>query len=532
MNRIFVIFLSLLLTATTYAAGNIPLENVSTSSITESKSFSGNNGDVWTVVGLRNSTVGTYKALTIQGGVTGNGISGTLGATSVSEGIGEVIFHISGANSAVKGYGVDREFIVTAGSKSVSVTGKVQVIGTVYELRAEIKMRDVTTLSITMNEGVAGEDIRINLFDISWTSFDGKTDMPVITIDGSNSEYIALGNDTTYYAADQVFVDMNSTSEGAIIYYTTDGTSPSTSSLSANRIGIVAGNNITLQTGAWTIDKGMSDIVTKQIQTAVGAITQNPCSDSNLWPDCSVASIETDDRGHTKSGIPYFRIKSSSVIYTPPVLCPVGLSVYAAKKSEASITLSYQKGTLIYENGQETWVGGDWTTLRELTPSELLTTMQRFEIPLDGINSTDIVRFRIQSGGISLYVDDINYIEHYTAQTEIPSFSVASGEVSSGTSIAINGEAESVIYYSLDGGITYDVYNEPLVITSSSTLMAFAVKEGKSTSWTIRAQYTISDSTVGIDNTDAETNAQKILRDGKILIVRNGKMYDLNGREL
>ena len=145
MNRIFVIFISLLFTAATFAAGSIPLENVSTSSISESKSFNGNNGDVWTVVGLRNSTVGTYKALTIQGGVSGNGISGTLGATSVSEGIGEVIFHISGANSAVKGYGVDREFIVTAGSKSVSVTGKVQVIGTVYELRAEIKMRDVTT---------------------------------------------------------------------------------------------------------------------------------------------------------------------------------------------------------------------------------------------------------------------------------------------------------------------------------------------------------------------------------------------------
>ena len=276
----------------------------------------------------------------------------------------------------------------------------------------------------------------------------------------------------------------------------------------------------------------MSDIVTKQIQTSIGAITQNPCSDSNLWPDCSVASVETEDRGFTKSGIPYFRIKSSSVIYTPPVLCPVGLSVYAAKKSEASITLSYQKGTLIYENGQETWIGGDWFTLRELTPSELATTMQRFEIPLDGINSTDIVRFRIKSGGISLYVDDVNYIERYTSQTETPSFSIAPGEVISGTSIAINGEAESVIYYSLDGGMTYDVYNEPLVITSSSTLMAFAVKEGKSTSWTIRAQYTISDSTVGIDNTDAETNAQKILRDGKILIVRNGKMYDLNGREL
>ena len=532
MNRIVVVFLSLSLTVAAYAAGSIPLENVSTSSISESKSFSGNNGDSWTVVGLRNSTVGTYKALTIQGGVTGNGISGTLGETSINEGIGEVIFHISGANSAIKGYGVDREFVVTAGSKSVTVVGNVQVIGTVYELRAIIKMRDVSTLSITMHEGVTGEDIRINLFDISWTSYDGKTDMPRVWVDDSNSEYVANNSDTTYYAEDQVFVDMSSTSEGAIIYYTTDGTSPSTSSLSGTRIGIDAGENLSLQIGAWTPDKGMSDIVNKQINTAVGAITQNPCSNSALWPDCSIASIETEDRGYTKSGTPYFRIKSSSVIYTPPVLCPVGLSVYAAKKSEASITISYQKGTLIYENGQEEWVGGDWISLRQLTPTELATTMQRFEIPLTGINSTDIVRFRIQSGGISLYVDDINYIERYTSQTATPTFNVTPGEISSGTSVAISGEAGSVIYCSLDDGTTYNVYSEPLVLTETSTLVAYAVKDGKSPSWTARAQYTVSGGTVGVDNTAVEVKAEKLLRDGQVLILRNGEVYTVTGMKL
>ncbi len=493
MKKTIAIIAVLMVCAGVYAEGSIPLENVSTSSISESKSFSGNNGDSWTVVGLRNSTVGTYKALTISGGVSGNGISGTLGTTSVDEGIGEVKFSISGANSATKGYGVNRVFVVKAGSKTVNVTGNVKVIGTVYELSATLKVRDVSTLSITMQEGVSGEDIRINIFNVHWTSYDGKTDMPTISIDGSNSEYVANAGDTTYYASDKVYADLASTSAGAVIYYTTDGSTPTTSSTSATRVNITAGSTVTLKVGAWTSDLGMSDIVTKTIKTAVGKVTQNPCSDANFWPDCSIASSETEDRGATKSGTPYFRIKSASVIYTPAVPCPAGLSIYAAKKSEASITVSYQKGTMVSEGGSQTWAGGDWQTLRELTKTDLATTMQRFEIPLTGISSTDIVRFRIQSGGISLYVDDIDYIERYTAQTATPTLSVSPGAVTSGTKVALNGETGAKIYYSVDGGSTYSAYSGALTITSPVTIMAYAVKEGKSTSWTVKGVYTVSD---------------------------------------
>lgn len=493
MKKTLVIMATILLCAGLFAEGYVPLENVSTGSISESKTFNGNNGDSWTVVGLRNSTVGEYKALTIQGSVSGNGISGTLGTSSVDEGIGEVKFSISGANSATKGYGVNRMFVVKAGGKTVNVTGNVKVIGTVYELSAEIKMRDVSTLSITMQEGVSGEDIRINIFNVHWTSYDGKTDMPTITIDGSNSEYIANAGDTTYYAADNVYADLASTSEGSVIYYTTDGSTPTKSSSSATRISISAGSTVTLKVGAWTSDKGMSDIVTKTIKTAVGKVTQNPCSETDFWPDCSIASKETEDRGSTKSGTPYFRIKSASVIYTPAVPCPAGLSLYAAKKSEASITIAYQTGNMVIENGNQTWVGSDWYTLRELTKNDLTTTMQRFEIPLTGIKSTDIVRFRIKSGGISLYVDDINYIEQFTEQTATPNLSIPSGEVVSGTKISLSGETGSVIYYSTDGGNSYSIYTEALTISSPLTLLAYAIKEGKSTSWTVKGVYTISD---------------------------------------
>jgi hypothetical protein len=493
MKRYLAVIIALVVCVAMHAEGSIPLENVSTSDLNESKSFAGNNGDAWTIVGLRNSTVGEYKALTIKGSVSGNGISGTLGSTSVEEGVGEVIFSISGANSATKGYSVDRVFVVKVGSKTVNVTGNVKTIGTVYELRAEIKQREVSSLSITMQEGVSGEDIRINIFNIHWTSYDGKTDKPELTVDGSNCEYVAANGDTTYYAPDKVNVLMSSASEGATIYYTTDGSNPTKLSSSGTSVAIPAGTNVTLNVAAWTEDKGMSDIVTKSIRTAVGKVTMNPCESSSFWPDCSIASSETENRGKTKSGVPYFRIKSASVIYTPPVLCPAGLSVYAAKKSEASITIAYQKGSMVYENGSSTWVGGEWQTLSELTKDILSTGMQRCEIPLTGIAPTDIVRFRIKSGGISLYVDDIDYIERYLEQTATPTASVAAGAVTSGTAVSLSSETGATIYYSVDDGNTYSVYSSAITINSPTTLMAYAVKDGKSTSWSIKNVYTISD---------------------------------------
>ena len=87
------------------------------------------------------------------------------------------------------------------------------------------------------------------------------------------------------------------------------------------------------------------------------------------------------------------------------------------------------------------------------------------------------------------------------------------------------------VLYSIQYGISRQHYHTASVDNPQIEIVNNHILEHTLTI-PIRAQYTISDSTVGIDNTASEINVQKIMRDGKILIIRNGKMYDLNGREL
>ena len=63
MKRVISLVAGLVLAASLLAEGVVPLENVSSGKIDGVNNFAGNDGDQWTAVGIRNSSVGTYKAL-------------------------------------------------------------------------------------------------------------------------------------------------------------------------------------------------------------------------------------------------------------------------------------------------------------------------------------------------------------------------------------------------------------------------------------------------------------------------------------
>lgn len=495
MKKVICLVASVMLAAMLWAEGIVPLENVSSGKIDGVNNFAGNNGDQWTAVGIRNSSVGTYKALIIKGSVANNGISGTLGQKATDEGVGTVYFTVMG-NAASKGFGVERTFVVTVGDQVVNVKTTLKTTTDEKVLSAEIKRRNVSSLSITMHEGVSGEDITVKMYNIHWTSYDGKTDMPVVAIDGSNSEYIANGSDTTYYVNGKLRVNMSSTSDGATIYYTTNGTTPTQSSASGTSVELAAGQSYQLRVAAWTSDKGMSDVVSKNITLRAGRITQNPCENSSLWADCTIGSVESAALGQTKSGGKYFRIGSSSNKVTTPVAVQAkGLSIYGAKKSEKNIIVEYQLGTNIVENGVTTWtpISDSWTSLRTIANSELsTTTMKRFEIALPSEVQQGAVRFKVRSSGLSTYVDDINYIEEAIEQVATPALSLAGGEVASGSQVTLTSTAGATIYYSVNGG-SYQTYTSAISITGPTTLLAYATKAGYAKSWTAKAVYTVAD---------------------------------------
>lgn len=495
MKRIISLVACLVLAAGLLAEGVVPLENVSSGKIDGVNNFAGNDGDQWTAVGIRNSSVGTYKALIIKGSVTNNGISGTLGQKATDEGVGTVYFTVMG-NAASKGFGAERTFVVTVGDEVVNVKTTLMTTTDEKVLSAEIKRRNVSSLSITMHEGVAGEDMTVKMYNIHWTSYDGKTDMPVVTTDGTNSDYIANDGDTTYYADGNLRVNMSCTSEGATIYYTTNGTTPTKSSSSGTSVELAVGQNYQLRVAAWTSDKGMSDIVSKDITLRQGYITQNPCENSSLWPDCTIGSVESTALGETKSGGKYFRIGSSTNKVTTPVAVHAkGLSIYGAKKSDKNIIVEYQLGTNIVEDGVTTWtpISDSWTSLRTIASTELsTTTMKRFEIALPTEVQQGVARFKVRSSGLSTYVDDINYIEESIEQVATPALSLAGGEVASGSQVSITSTEGATIYYSINGG-SYQTYTGAISITGPTTLLAYATKAGYADSWTVKAVYTVAD---------------------------------------
>ena len=122
-------------------------------------------------------------------------------------------------------------------------------------------------------------------------------------------------------------------------------------------------------------------------------------------------------------------------------------------------------------------------------------------------------------GGLTTYnstkeVAANNYIVSH--KLVAPTFSVAAGAVTSGTTVTISdAHTGSTIYYTTDGTNPTNessVYSSPISITSATTLKAIAVKSGYTTSdvaeaaYTINVTPTISLSSYSVETTCAETD--------------------------
>ena len=490
--------------------------------------YTGDNGMAWRAVGAQDSKVGGYKALAIHSSVANNGLSGNLTSQQTVEGVGTVSFMVKGAQAGT-GYG-NRTFRVTAGSKSVDVTVNIPSMTSSYKFDAKVDVTGASTLAITMLESVSGETAAFYIYNLTWTSFSGKTDTPAFSC---NDQFIANGTDTTYYTENTITVHLSSTTAGATLYYTTDGSKPTLSSTQSDNLTLGAGTH-TVKAMAWTEAQGESEVATKIFQVAAGKMTQYNASDTNAEGTYTTTSSSALNKYQTLSGLPFYQLnQEKNHIITDAVVQPQGLSFYAKNTNNRTLTIAWQAGNAVLENGNELFEATtEWSDIQTISDFSG-TNMKRFEVLLPAAAKGEEVRFRISASGTSVYVDDIITIGEAIERAMNPILSHAGGELPNGTEVTITPAAGTMVYYRINNGAEQTSSEAiSITITENTLLEAYAAQNNKARSFIIRAQYTISDSTVGIDNTDAETNAQKILRDGKILIVRNGKMYDLNGREL
>ena len=192
MRKILLLFCFLALGVTAWAEGSESLQKVTKDvyGLTSAHTFTGDNGMTWTTVGAIDCTVGGFRALTVSAGVPNNGIQGQLNATQVEQGVGEVSFSVKGIASGT-GYG-DRTFRVTVGNKVVEITMNIPNINTSCRYKAVIKRREVSDIAITALETVKGETATFAIYDIQWTSYNGKTDKPTFVVDDEDKSYIGV----------------------------------------------------------------------------------------------------------------------------------------------------------------------------------------------------------------------------------------------------------------------------------------------------------------------------------------------------
>ena len=414
MKKILCVALCALFTISVFAEGyesmtNIPKQTYEWDDVTN---YTGDNGKPWKAVGAQDSKVGGYKALAVHSSVSGNGLSGQLTDQQIAEGVGTVSFMVKGAEAGT-GYG-DRTFRVTAGSKSVTVTVKVPSMSASYQFDAKVDATGASTLAITMLESVSGETASFYIYNVTWTSFSGKTDSPEFACDAS---YVAEGTDTTYYTADKVTVRLSCPMTGAKIFYTTDGTTPTQSSTQGNSLTLGIGTH-TVKALAYTAEAGESEVATKVFKVAKGAIVQYDANDENLPGEYGTISASTL-KYTTLSGQPFYQLNAQkNHIITDAAVHPYGLSCYAFSANR-TLTVAWQAGTLTKENDVETFnPTTDWTDFQ--TISNFGITMDRYEILVPAAAKDKTVRFRITASGTSVYVDDIVLIAGEVKHAEEP----------------------------------------------------------------------------------------------------------------
>lgn len=516
------------------AEGSESLQNVikDVYGLTTAHNYTGDNGMTWNTIGAIDCTVGGYRALTVSAGVPNNGIQGQLNTKQIEEGVGEISFYVKGI-AAGTGYG-DRTFRVTAGTKVVNLTMNIPNINTSCQYKAVIKRREVSDIAITALETVKGETATFAIYNIQWTSYNGRTDKPTFDVDDKGTDFILTNGDTTYYAEENISVNLSSSTDGALFYYTTDGSKPTTSAAKGSTIILPAGQKYTLRMIAWTDSLGTSDETTWTINTAKGKVYKNPCESTTQWDESSKLYL-FDNTYTTKSGTPCYRLATSSLLVTPTIIYPHYLSFYATSPSK-TITISYQTGVMVEEKDVQKWEASEWIKLQTISVSEFTSgVMKYFQIEIPDTLKTQFVRFQLKSSGNSSYVDDVNYITPVLEQLHTPTCSLPSGEVTAGTTITITANEGATLHYTMNGGAE-QIAASPLTLTINepTTIRAYATQEGMAQSWIAEYVYTLSNKPTNLQyiGTNQGQKPYKLMQDGHIYIVKHNQIYDIFGRKV
>jgi len=311
-------------------------------------------------------------------------------------------------------------------------------------------------------------------------------------------------------------VTMNEATSGAVIYYTTNGTTPTTSS---TQYGGALWLTSTETLSAIAVEKGYANSPVSTVTVTIAPVLPTPTFSlaTGIYTSTQTVSINDATAGttiyYTTNGA---TPTTSSTQYSGPITVAssetvqaiavetgytnsvTGVATYTINSTLALPTFS--PGAGIYISTQSVTIADINTgaTIYYTTDGSTPTTSSTlYTGPVSVSSSETLNAIAIQSGHVNSAVATAAYtINSGTSALPAPVFSLASGSYTSAQSVTISDATAGVaIYYTTNGTTpttSSTMYTGTIAVSTSETLEAIAVGTGHTNSAVAIAGYTIS----------------------------------------
>lgn len=311
-----------------------------------------------------------------------------------------------------------------------------------------------------------------------------------------------------YYAAQ--IISMSDSTPGATIYYTTDGSAPTTSSKRySGPFSISTSQNIQAiaVTSAGTVSKAAKSWYVIQLTAATPVISPAPGTYS------TAQSIKITDS--TPGAVVYYTVNgrypnSSSSVYSGPIpvsgnvtiqAIAVAPTYWASNAAQAQYTVVTPAAAPSISPAGGKYTSAQTVKLSDSTPGASIyyttdgtvptAASQLYTGPITVPYSQTVQAIAMVKGGLAS--GTVKAV--YSLPTSAPVISVASGTYNSIQTVTISDATPgAVIYYTINGrypNTSAPVYSAPITATTNTLIQAIAVAPGSTPSAEAIAQYSI-----------------------------------------
>ena len=406
--------------------------------------------------------------------------------------------------------GGDGGSITITPANGITITGFVMTTSTSPSVKYTVDGGTATSVSVssntyTVSDISASTSLTIQNVNTSNTQLRIKTIQ--ITYTSSSSNFVQAPTfspgEGTYYEAQSVTISTET--EDATIYYTTDGSNPTTTS-SVYTDAITISETTTVKAMAVKgEDKSNVVSATYTIKTPISGYAVDFESDLDCYVDWTLTNVERSEATNVTSpyaGNYFGKNKSNysnmSFQTKEKVAYPASFTCYVSKNTSNTTSSSWKV--------QVSSDGSAWTDVKEQDATSM-TAGTWVEFTADLKSYTDVYVRLFYSGSSAIRtVDNIVLTTYDPAELVAPVITVDENFEGSTTATITCSTTGATIYYSFDNS-TWTEYTDALTITATTTIYAKATK-GEETSDVVSKTATkvLPTPTVTISDTEITTD--------------------------